>query len=219
MMPKDFDWNTHHSSSKEAYLYPQPDGLLRVKDYLFAEGKEGRCVLLRWILEAEFPVDTVRYEVEQLDAAEECCGVTSVVLTLRDFHEARPGDTFIPSEGVAVAAACTSVRVHLREVTSGTYRYRVNGTRVETDYRFPDYWRYEKKPGQRDGLNEDTPLRVRWQRRARVGFVWPAAVLAVLVMVGGVMASYIRPLLPKPEEMVSETETLPYETHETEADG
>jgi hypothetical protein len=38
-------------------------------------------------------------------------------------------------------------------------------------------------------------------------------------MVGGVMASYIRPLLPKPEETVSETETLPYETHETEADG
>ena len=197
---------TARARAKEPYTLPQPEGLLRVQDYLFTEVGGCRCVLLRWVMEADFPVDAFTFELSELDAADECIGTETLTYYQRDFHNVGTGDVFVPLDGVAVEEGCASVAVRLVEVVSGQYVYRVKGTRVEVGYRAPEYWSYDKNPGRGDRLSEEQPLRVKAKRRTRVGFILPAAVLALAVMLVAMVFPYIRPYLPNfEEETASET--------------
>ncbi len=207
MMSSAFDKNTVRAAAKESYLYPQPEGLLRVQDYLFAEACGCRCVLLRWVMEAEHPLDAFTFELSQLDAADECIGTVTVTYHKRDFHGVKTGEVFVPLDGVAVEDGCASVRVQLLEAVSGQYIYRVKGTHVEAGYRSPEYWSHDKHPGREDRLTDKKPLRVNCKRRAQVGLILPVAGLAVVVMVVAMLFPYIRPYLPRPEEETTGTET------------
>lgn len=197
--------------AKEPYLLPQPEGLLRVKDLLFAEADGGRCVLLRWIMEADFPVDAMTFEVSQLDAADECMETVTLAYGREELADLRKGDLLIPSAGIPVDSRCAAVRVQVVEVASGRYIYRVKGTRVEAGYRPPEYWSYDKKPGRSDDLSDKIPLRVASKGRGRARFVRPAAVLAVILLLFLILYPYVRPFIPEPEEETTEAETLGFE--------
>ena len=194
--------------AKEPYLLPQPEGLLRVKDLLFAEADGVRCVLLRWIMEADFPVDTMIFELSQLDAADECMGTVTLTYGREELSGLRKGDLLTPLAGIPVDSRCAAVRVQVVEVSSGRYIYRVKGTRVEAGYRPPEYWAYDKKPGRSDDLPDKVPLRVASKGRGRARFVRPVAILAVLLMLFLILYPYIRPFIPEPEEETTEAETL-----------
>ena len=93
---------TARARAKKPYTLPQPEGLLRVQDYLFTEVGGCRCVLLRWVMEADFPVDAFTFELSELDAADECIGTETLTYYQRDFHNVGTGDVFVPLDGVAV---------------------------------------------------------------------------------------------------------------------
>lgn len=206
------------TSAKELYLYPQPEGLLRVKDYLFTETEEGRCVLLRWVMEADFPVDFCTFELWELDAADECIRKTSLSYTRSDLEGLRPGDTFIPADGIPVREGCSSVRVQITAVYAANYVYSVKGTRVEVGYRAPEHWAYDKKPGREDNLAENVPLRVVGKRRTRIRYILPAAILAVLLMTAAALLPYVSAEEGEPSpETETQTETAAEAAAETAA--
>lgn len=187
--------------SKEPYLLPQPEGLVRVLDLLFAETSEGgRCVLLRWILESEFPVDSITFELCQLDAADNCVASDLHTYGREELANLRKGDVFVPSVGYPLDDRCAMVEVKVQEAVSDRYVYRVKGTRVEAGYRAPEYWSYDKKPGREDDLSDKTPLRVTSKGRGRVQLLLPVVILSIVVMLLTILSPYIRPFIPEPEE-------------------
>ena len=179
------------TSAKEPYLHPQPEGLMRVKDYLFTETEEGRCLLLRWVMETDFPVDLCSFDLLELDAADECIRKTALSYTRSDLEGLRLGDVFIPIDGILVCEGCSSIRVQITAVYSANYVYSVKGTRVEVGYRAPECWAYDKKPGREDDLTEDIPLRVSGKRRVRMSHILPVAILTVLLMIAAVLLPYV----------------------------
>ncbi len=188
--------------SKEPYLLPQPEGLVRVLDLLFAEdaAEGGRRVLIRWTLETEFPVDSVTFELCQKDAADNCVVSTMHTFGQEELANLRKGDVFVPTWSYLLDSRCASVEINVQEVVSNHYVYRVKGTRVETGYRAPEYWSYDIKPGREDDLSAKTPLRVTSKGRGRVRFVLPVVILSAVLMLLLILYPYIRPFISEPEE-------------------
>lgn len=192
MKPSEFDRNTDRLAAvRIPYTRPCPEGLMAVRDFLFTEAEGGRCLLLRWVKEADFEVDSFTFELEQLDAAGGCLGVIAVTYQGMDIPPIAPGETFVPERGIAVHRSCTDIRVRLTELISGSYMYRVKGNRVEIDYRISEPWVYGMWDGREDGLSDTVSLRVVSGRRRRVRLLWPAAVLSVLLLILVILAPFI----------------------------
>ncbi len=198
MKPLNFDASSSRTSAKESYLLPQPEGVVRVQDYLFTEIQGTRCVLIRWVMEADFRVDSFAFELTELDVAENSLGTTAVTCGRADIGSAAKGTVFVPMEAVPVQEKCTAVKIRLTEVTSGNYVYGIKGTRVEPGYRAPERWTYDKRPGREDGLSDNRPLRVIRKRRSRVRFLWPVAVVTAILMLLMLLDPYV-PRPPKEE--------------------
>lgn len=190
------------SSAGEAYRYPQPAGLVAVKDYLFAHTEEGHCLLLRWVMEADFPVESFTFTVEQLDAVGDPVGQATVTCAGEDIPSVKRGECFTPERGIAVHERCSAVRIHLSEVVSEGYVYRVKGTQVEMDYRPDTPWRYEANGGAEDGLSDTVSLSLHSKLRdrgSRVRFLWPLALLSFLLILLIILA----PALPRGEGRIA----------------
>jgi hypothetical protein len=219
MKPMKFDTKSPRTSSKESYLLPQPEGVLRVQDYLFAEIGGTRCVLLRWVMEADYPVDSFTFVLTELDASEKPLHTRTLTCGRADVATVAKGAAFVPTDAIPVQEHCTAVQVQLTEVRSGNYAYCITGTRVEVVYRAPEPWAYDKKPGREDRLSDKHPLRVIRKRAVRPRFLWPAAVLTAILMILMLLDPYIpRP----PEDQNHEKETivgggsgLPFDSYET----
>lgn len=194
------------SSAGEAYRYPQPAGLVAVKDYLFAHTEEGHCLLLRWVMEADFPVESFTFTVEQLDAVGDPVGQATVTCAGEDIPSVKRGECFTPERGIAVHERCSAIRVHLSEVISEGYVYRVKGMRVEMDYRPDTPWRYEANGGAEDGLSDTVSLSLSSKlrgKRSRVRFLWPLALLSFLLILLIILA----PALPRGGDAVAAERT------------
>ena len=196
MKPLKFDTKSLRTSSKEAYLLPQPQGVLRVQDYLFAEIEGTRCVLLRWVMEAEEPVDSFTFVLTELDASDNPLHTRTVTCGRADVAMVTKGSAFVPTDAIPVQEHCTAVKVQLTEVLSGNYAYCITGTRVEVVYRPPETWVYDKRPGKEDRLSDKRPLRVIRKRAVRPRFLWPAAILTAILMILMLVDAYI----PRPTE-------------------
>lgn len=174
------------------YTLPQPSGLLSVREYLLTDMEE-RILLLRWVKEMEFPVDSMSYEITMLDAVGAELGRRTVTHTASDIPVIEPGVVFTLKRGIPVDEGCMNVRIRVTEVRSGAYVYRVSGHTVTADYISEEPWRYDPKAGSGERLTDRNPLFVRSKRTKKVHFLWPAAFLAALLII----VSIILPVMAK----------------------
>ena len=203
-------------SVKERYAHPQPDGLVSVQDFLLTMSDAGRCVLIRWSMDAEFPVDRFTFLFQQLDVGGEILGEETVTYEGLDIPPAACGELFVPERAISVSDRCADIRVQLTELISGNYVYRIRGTRVEVDYRVEDAWLYDQKAGRKEKLNRKTSMRVFSKCNVKMKKRWLATVLAVALMafvvffpmIRLIVTPYIRMLkeaiFPPEEETVAE---------------
>ena len=177
------------------YNHPQPRGLVAVREFLFTEAEGERIVLLRWAMEADFPVDRMTFRLEQLDGAGTVLGRVTVTYGGGDIPRTERGGLFTPSDGIAVDRGCTDIRVKLLEAVSGQYVYRPGGDGVAEEFLPPLPWRYDSEGGRRDGLSDEVCLKVESKRRRRMasglkllGFL--AALLSLILMLWVILAPY-----------------------------
>lgn len=176
-------WNTDGlTSATVPYTRFQPEGLVAVREYRFAVVSGVRCLLLRWAKEADFTVDGFSFALEELDASGACIRRTEIVYGASDVPDVAQGETFVPSQGIPVSDPCADVRVCLTALTSGSYRYRVQGERVLVEYDTPEPWVYDGAGGRSDGLSDNVTLRVLSGRHRRARLLWPAGLLFVVAV-------------------------------------
>ena len=217
-MMKQVDLYTDDSarSVKERYVHPQPEGLVSVQDFLLTSTDDGRCALIRWSMDAEFPVDRFTFLFKELDAGGEVLKEETVTYEGLDIPPAACGELFVTERAIAVSERCADIMVQLIELHSGNYVYRVKGTRAEVDYRVEDAWLYDKKAGRKEKLNKKISLRVFSKCRVKIKTRWLVTVLTVLLlafviffpMIRLIVTPYVRALkeaiFPPEEETVAE---------------
>lgn len=181
---------------RELYALPQPAGLVAVREYLLTEVDGCRVLILRWIKEAEFAIDSMTFEVTMLDAVGGELGRVTVTHLASDIPPAETGHILTPDRGISVDGGCMDIRVRLTEVRSGSYIYRPEGAGVTVDYTAEEPWRYDAHAGEHEGLTDSHPLRVRSKRSGKVRFLWPVALLTVLLIAGFVLYPYLSDLFP-----------------------
>lgn len=185
-------WNTDGlTSAAVPYTQFQPAGLVAVREYRFVAVGGTRCLLLRWAKEADFAVDGFSFALEELDASGACIRCTEIVYGASDVPAVTQGETFVPAQGIPVSEPCVEVRVRLIALTSGSYRYRVQGERVSVEYDTPEPWIYDETGGRSDGLSDHVNLRVLSGRHRRARLLWPAGLLFVVA----VLTALLYPLI------------------------
>jgi hypothetical protein len=160
-----------------------------------ADGDGSPCLLLKWVLEADFAVDRFLFSVEELDVAGDLLETLTVTCEGADIPPVSTGECFVPPCAIRLKEACADVRVRLLEVESAGYVYRIRNGRVTTDYAEEEPWRYVAEDGISDGLNAHMFLRVCSKMKRRVRFLWPMALLAFLLLLLAILA----PSLPREE--------------------
>lgn len=189
------DWNTELLTAMAVpYTRPQPEGLVAVREYRFASVGGTRCVLLNWAKEADFSVDGFTFDLEELDAAGFCIRCTRIAYGAADVPDIARGETFVPSQGIPVSDPCVEVCIRLVTLTSGNFRYRVNGEQVSVDYDTPEPWVYDEKGGRAEGLSDSVSLRVLSGRRKKAKLLWPAGVLFVLAVLAALLLPFFSEL-------------------------
>lgn len=184
------------ASAREPYLLPQPEGLVSLRDFLFTTAEGQRCVLLRWNLDAEFPVEAFTVKIEELDPVGEVLETVTVVYRGEDIPDIRRGESFTPERGVAVHGRCTDIRICLTELRSEGYVYTVSKGRIVQDFCPEEKWLYREQGGSEDGLSDEISLRVISKAGLRPRHLWPAALLSLLLLI----LFIIYPCLPHDRE-------------------
>lgn len=176
------------------YTRPQPAGLCTLREYLLTDLEEGRVLLLRWVKEGDFPIDSMTFEITMLDAVGGELGRLTVTQKDGDIQPVEVGHSFSPDRGIAVDGGCMDIRMQLLEVRSGSYVYSVSGQTVTPDYDPPEPWHYDPHAGEKEHLTEEKGMRVRSKRAGKVRFLWPAALLTVLFLLYILIRPYVYPL-------------------------
>lgn len=176
----------------ESYIHPQPNAPVAVREYRIAEGDGVPCLLLKWALEDDVPVDGFRFAVEELDTAGDLLETLTVTCEGTEIPSVTLGECFIAPRAIRIREACADVRIRLLEVESAGYVYRIRNGRVTTDYAEEEAWSYVAEDGASDGLNAHTSLRVRSKLKRRVRFLWPAALLTFLLLLYAILSPSLR---------------------------
>lgn len=177
------DERTKNTAVHSLYAHPQPAGLCALREYLLTDIEEGRVLLLRWVKEGDFTVNSMTFEITMLDAVGDELGRVTVTQRDGDIPPVETGHIFTPDRGIPVDGSCMDIRVRLLEVRSGSYVYRVENGAAVTDYEAPEPWRYAPHAGEKERLTEENPMRVRSKRSGKVRFLWPVALLTVFALI------------------------------------
>lgn len=174
------------------YTAPQPSGLMTVREYRFVASGDQRCLLIRWVKEADFSVDSFTFELTLLDAVGGCTGNRRITYRASDLPAAEVGVPFTMDSGIPVDEDCAGIHIRLLEVVSGSYIYRVQADRTVTvDYEAEEPWAYDGHAGEAEGLSDTITLRVVSKKAKPVRFLWLVALAALLLL----MWAYVRPYL------------------------
>ena len=173
------------------YAHPQPAGLCALREYLLTNTDEGKLLLLRFVKEGDFTVDSMTFEITMLDAMGGELGKLPVTLRDSEIPPAETGHVFTPDVGIPVDGSCADIRLRLITVTSGDYTYRVEGGTVTTDYTPAEPWRYDPRAGEAEKLTEEKGVRVRSKASGKVRHLWPIALLTALILLGIIAAPFL----------------------------
>lgn len=173
------------------YAHPQPAGLCALREYLLTNTDEGKLLLLRFVKEGDFTVDSMTFEITMLDAMGGELGKLPVTLRDSEIPPVETGHVFTPDVGIPVDGSCADIRLRLITVTSGDYTYRVEGGTVTTDYTPAEPWRYDPRAGEAEKLTEERGVRVRSKASGKVRHLWPIALLTALLLLGIIAAPFL----------------------------
>ena len=173
------------------YAHPQPAGLCALREYLLTNTDEGKLLLLRFVKEGDFTVDSMTFEITMLDAMGGELGKLPVTLRDSEIPPVETGHVFTPDVGIPVDGSCADIRLRLITVTSGDYTYRVEGGTVTTDYTPAEPWRYDPRAGEAEKLTEERGVRVRSKASGKVRHLWPIALLTALILLGIIAAPFL----------------------------
>lgn len=173
------------------YAHPQPAGLCALREYLLTNTDEGKLLLLRFVKEGDFTVDSMTFEITLLDAMGGELGKLPVTLRDSEIPPVETGHVFTPDVGIPVDGSCADIRLRLITVTSGDYTYRVEGGTVTTDYTPAEPWHYDPRAGEAEKLTEERGVRVRSKVSGKVRHLWPIALLTALILLGIIAAPFL----------------------------
>ncbi|MBO5203603.1 MAG: hypothetical protein J6B72_03205 [Clostridia bacterium] len=174
------------SIAKDFYRYPQINGFISVKQYMFVHEDGKKYLLIRFSNDSDFCAGRLKYRVTRMDIEGEVLGSEvydsgSIVL--------EQGNTYSPARPIEVEDRCADFKIEMVEVRSGNYRYHVREGRVVTTY--------VRDGGVKD--SRDTRSRgveVSTVKRRGVGAIAIAAavllLLAVMVNALQMLFSYVR---------------------------
>lgn len=120
--------------SKGFYQYSQADNFITVKNYIFLKQNDKKGLLIRFVNDMPYKVDSMEYTVVQLDVNGAILGKTCIKHTAMNLL---PGSMFVSDDAVAVDDRCCDFRVVFAFVRSGDYLYTVREGNVVVDYALP----------------------------------------------------------------------------------
>lgn len=123
--------NVQQNVAKGFYRYPQINGFISVKQYIFVYEDGKKYLLIRFSNDSDFCTDRIKYRVTRIDIEGDVLGADvydsgSIVL--------EEGNTYAPSVPIAVEDRCVDFKLDILEVRSRDYRYHVREGKVETVY-------------------------------------------------------------------------------------
>lgn len=121
--------------SKGFYQYSQVNNFITVKNYMFLREKGKKCLLLRFVNDTDFKVDSMEYTVVQLDAGGQTIATIPVVCKKMNFA---PGEMYASNDSIVVDDYCSDFKIVFSAVHSGNYVYTVRDGRVVADYSLPE---------------------------------------------------------------------------------
>ncbi len=194
------------------YDYPQPEGLIAVREYLLTVAENERLCLLRWIKEVDCELDSMQFELIQFDANGTELARDLYKLDKSDIPSVEAGALFSLTRALPIDARCASVRVRLQQVTSGAFTYRVQNNLVTVSYTVGEAWERDKKEEKRSKKKKKTALTnertVAPIRIKKIRFLRLAAFLTVILMAAAILDTYLDRVIPKEEIKAAIRETV-----------
>lgn len=140
------------SIAKGFYRYPQINGFISVKQYMFVHEDGKKYLLIRFSNDSDFCADRLKYRITRMDIEGEALGSEvydsgSIVL--------EQGNTYSPARPIEVEDRCADFKIEMIEVCSQSYRYHVREGRVVTTY-VRDGGRKESRDKRRRGVEVST---------------------------------------------------------------
>lgn len=123
---------------KGIYEYPQTEGFISVKQFMFVYRDGVKHLLLRCTNETPTALRSARFVLTELDRDGEILNVRQ--LSYKDIN-ADAGATFTANEGIPVSDECVDFKISFIRASAGKYTYKARGKRVNAYYT-PD----EEKP-------------------------------------------------------------------------
>lgn len=121
--------------SKGFYQYSQVNNFITVKNYMFIREKGKKCLLIRFVNDSDFTVDSMEYTVVQLGAGGQVIDNTRVACKKMNLA---PGEMYASNESIVVDDYCSDFKVVFSCVRSGNYVYTVREGRAVADYILPE---------------------------------------------------------------------------------
>ncbi len=138
--------NIRLKAIRRSYDFPQPEFPIGVKEYLLTTVSEQRCCVIRWINRLEHGMDSMTFELVELDIDGNELGDTVYTLDKGSITQVPTEDTFATNRVFPIDSKCAYVKVLFKNVVSGDYTYRMEPDGMEVDYRLEDnYWKYEEE--------------------------------------------------------------------------
>jgi hypothetical protein len=116
---------------KGLYNHPKIPGYLSVGQFIFTRKEGKKCLLLRFVNEADFRIDGAELTVIQLDMYGKKIGRTKIRYT--DINVS-PAGTFAPERGIIVSEKCVDFYVQMRSVCAKSYKYVFKNGEVASCY-------------------------------------------------------------------------------------
>ena len=120
--------------SKGFYQYSQVNNYITVKNYMFLREKGKKCLLIRFVNDADFTVDSMEYVVVQFGSGGQTIDTTRVVCEKMNLA---PGAMYASNDSIVVDDYCTDFKIVFSFARSGNYVYTVRDGRVVADYVLP----------------------------------------------------------------------------------
>lgn len=121
--------------SKGFYQYSQVNNFITVKNYMFLREKGKKCLLIRFVNDSDFKVDSMEYTVVQLGAGGQV--IDNIRVECKKMNLA-PGEMYVSNESIVVDDYCSDFKVVFSRVCSGNYVYTVREGRAVADYTLPE---------------------------------------------------------------------------------
>lgn len=162
--------------SKGFYQYSQADNFVAVKNYIFIYEDGKKNLLLRFVNDLGFEVDSMEYTVVQFDVDGNILDNTKVKHKAMKFL---PGQMFATDTPIAVDGRCCDFKVVFSCVRSGDFAYTVREGKVIADYVWPQL---PLLPKNKRGIKEAKSFSVKRKRCPRLTLVTVVSPLVALAL-------------------------------------